>query len=371
MKTINLAQLGKIRFERTLVKVDYPILFICQNERGKQFLFVERESDREHEQWVAIETNDDTVNKMYRKDLSIQKAFSSNNVDSYYLVNHSYADDLYSCEIIKEFPRDVLSDGDDFIPFVDNTNLILNSAKIVTDRTNSPVLDFHLNPYSHKHSIQASLLAFISEKVLSIYKNITFKNRDDLMVEFEPGSFVLRFYSQSLDNLIPDNSSISAFHTISNILAAESVNDISKEIVQNPKIISPSRELLNRLSKQKEDFNLLVTDNVEQHDSFVKHINVDHLLNINKELKKYSLKENEIIIKNGILKSYDSIRKAFKFKIDDDGSIIKGNWSREFKDKKYVVHERYRATISVLEERYDDVSNSKFKIYYKLIKLEK
>lgn len=372
MRTINLGKLGTLKLDRTLVKVDYPLLFLCQNERGKLFLFVEKESDDCHEQWVVIKVNEETINKMYRHELSIQKAFINVDVDRYYIVNHTYVDDSYSYNVLKEMPADVLNEGDDYIPVFDNTNMILDSARLVTTQTDSPVLDFHLNPYSHKHSIKASLLAFISNKVVTMFNWATFKNKDDLMVEFEPGSFVLRFYSKSLDSLIPENSTVAAFNTIANILGAKSVDELSKEIISNPKLINPSRELIKKLSKEKTDFDLLVTNNDENISSSVKRVRSDYLMEINNELKKYSIKEKERIVKKGILRSYDSVRKAFKFKIQENGQIVTGAWAKEFEDKKYVVHECYTATISVLEEKYDgDHSGNHLKTYYKLIKLEK
>ncbi len=372
MKTINLGKLGNLRIERVLVKIDYPVLFLCQNEKGKLFLFVEKESDEHHEQWVVINVNDDTINKMCRGELSIQKAFINVNVDKYFVVNHDYNNDSYSYTISKSMPAEVLTEGDDFVPILDNSESILESAKYLTLKADSPVLDFHLNPYSHKHSIKASLLAFVSNKVVSMFNSSTYKKKDDLMVEFEPGSFVLRFYSKSLDSLIPENSSISAFKTIANILSANNIDDISKEMVSNPKLINPARELINKLSKEKEDFDLFITDNSTLEEPLKKRVNIDHLAEINARIKKYTLQEKERIVKIGALRSYDSVTKTFKFEIEDNNVLVKGNWAKEFVDKKYVVHERYLATISVLEERYDgDISETKMKVYYKLIKLDK
>lgn len=372
MKTINLGKLGNFRLERVLVKIDYPVLFLCQNEKGKLLLFVEKDNDDLHEEWVAIRVNEETINRMYRKEISIQKAFINTDVEKYYLINHSYSDDSYSYITTKCLPDDVLNEGDDYIPVIDNSEAILKSAKYVTSLTNSPVLDLHLNPYSHKHSIKASLLAFISNKVVSMFNSSTFKNKDDLMVEFEPGSFVLRFYSKSMDSLIPENSSIAAFKTISNILGASNIEDVSKEVIANPKLINPTRELINKLSKEKEDFDLFITDNNTNENPITKRVDINHLSEINTKLKKYTLKEKERIVKSGILLSYDSVRKAFKFKIDDDNVILVGSWSKEFEDKNYVMHERYYATISILEEKYEDeASSARFKTYNKLVKLSK
>lgn len=372
MKIINIGELGKLRLERVLVRVDYPVLFLCQNEKGALYIFVEKESDQFHEQWVAVKTDEEMLNKMYRKEVSIQKAFINPDINRYYIVNHSYSDDSYSYTTSKRMPDDVLNDGEDYIPVLDNSDSILSSAKNVTSKTDSPVLDFHLNPYSHKHSIKASLLAFISNKVVSMFNSATFKKKDDLMVEFEPGSFVLRFYSKSLDGLIPENSSYAAFSTIANILSANSVDEISKEIISNPKLIKPSKELINKLSKEKEDFDLFVTNISDEIKPYAKRVYIEHLNDINQKLKKYSVKESERIVESGILRSYDSVRKAFKFKIDESGTIVSGAWSKEFEDKKYIVHEKYLATISVLEEKYDDDSiNARSKKYYKLVKLEK
>ena len=369
MKTIHLEKLGNLRIERVLVKIDYPILFLCQNEKGKLFLFLEIESDCQHEKWVAVSTNEITINKMYRHDLSIQQAFINTDVRKYYLINHLYDDDSYDYIISKSMPEGVLNDGADYVQTYDNSKEIIESARIASAKTDSPVFDLHLKPYSHKHSISASLLAFITNKIITMFNYSSNNRRSELMVEFEPGSFVLRFYSDSIDSIFPDKSKASAFSTISKILGANSIEEVSNEMILEPKLITPAKDLINRLSKENEDFDIFLTENKDSK-SIKTVVNVERLSSINNELKQYKVKESEAQTLTGILKGYDSIRKTFKFRLDDTRTVITGNWDKSFLDKKYVVHERYNVTFSAVEEVYGDGKDIRKKKHYKLIKME-
>ena len=368
MKTIFVKQLGSLKIERVLIKIDYPILFLCQNEKGRLFMFLEMDSNEHHEQWVAVKVNDDVINKMYRHELSIQKAFINTDVEKYFIINHLYNSDSYECVTSNRMPENILNDGNDFIPIYDNSESILQSAKNISLRTDSPVLDIHLKPYSHKHSIKASLLAFITNKVLTLFNYNSNKSRSDLMVEFEPGSFVLRFYSNSVDNLLPKESTFSAFNSISKIIGAESIDDISKEVIAAPKVLNPAKDLIGRLSKENEDFDIFITNNDEQ--PVIKKINIDKLAKINNELKQYKIEETSIKSQYGILRSYDSVRKTFKFKLEDSGEIICGNWDKAFVDNKFVMHERYLATFNLVEETYGDGFEKRFKKNHRLMKME-
>ena len=100
MKRMNLGKLGSFRLERVLVKYEYPILFTCQNDKGRLLLFLEMENNKELEKWVAVDTNNSVLNKLYRKEISIQKAFVNINVRKYYIIQHVFSVDGQSSPIL-------------------------------------------------------------------------------------------------------------------------------------------------------------------------------------------------------------------------------------------------------------------------------
>lgn len=109
VKLFNVEQLGELSFYKVLVTIEsLAVLFLCKNEKGKLYLFVERESNQEFEQWVAIETNEEKINKLYyKKGLTLDKIFY--NKDIHYLITHFYDNDTYSCKVLKSYPDDMLS----------------------------------------------------------------------------------------------------------------------------------------------------------------------------------------------------------------------------------------------------------------------
>ena len=367
MKIMQLEKLGSFHLERVLVKYDYPILFVCQNEKGKLMLFLEMDNTPEYEKWVAVNTYEKIINRLCRKDLSIQNSFINTDISKYYIVSHLFSDDSFRYETISKMPEGVLEPGDDFVEVENNFEHILKSASAVAERSNSSVLDIHLNPYTHRHSISASLLSFITSKINTAFNYSTNRKNGDLMVEFQPGSFVLRFYCNSKsESIIPSETSDNAFKTIGNLLSADDVENMSSDLIQTPKIINPTKELINRLSKEKEDFDIFITSE-NKSEPIVKKVNIEKLSDVNKKLKEYEIKDpvqKDII---GELTAYDSNKRTFGF-LSDEGEHIKGVWDKGFIDKQYTIHNKYKATIYVIEETYN-LNGSKSKKTNKLISL--
>ena len=368
MKTMFLDKLGTFHLERVLVKCEYPILFTCQNEKGRMLLFLEMDSNEQYEKWVAIDITSATLNKLYRKEITIQKVFINTDTHKYFVITHDFAANSYSYEKVNKMPDEVLVDGEDYLDIEDDYNEILESAKDAMLRNNSPVLDIHLNPYSHKHSISASLLSFITSKISACFNYSTNKRGDNLMVEFQPGSFVLRFYSKiKEESIIPSETSESAFNTLSNILGSNDVETMSNEFIQTPKLVNPAKELISRLSKEKEDFDVFVTSDINQK-ATTKSINVDNLISVNKQLKEYKLDEKKNVPFAGELFAYNSSKKTFGFKANN-GDIMNGSWEKGFVDSDYTIHKNYNAIVNIVEEKYNHNQQNPKK-RYKLVSLE-
>lgn len=368
MNKMPLGKLGTYTLERVLIEYEYPILFVCQNEKGRLLLFVEMDSNNLFEKWVAVDTNTKILNSLYRKNITIQRSFLSPDVNKYYVVTHDYISDEYTFIISDRMPDNVLNSGDDYLIIDQDYGDILNAAKETYLRNGSPVLDFHLNPYSHKHAISASLLASITNKVSTCYNYSTNNRGDNLMVEFQPASFVLRFYSKSKkESVLPSETTEAAFNTICNILGSSDIESIADNLIQTPKLVKPVKELMGSLAKEKEDFDVFVTSDTNTKPT-IKSINIDQLSKVNKKLKEYTIvnetKDKEV---KGELLAYSSVKRTFTFLVDNS-ECIEGFWEKNFVDEHYTIHKKYIATLNIVEEKYN-IKNAQTKKKYKLISL--
>lgn len=343
----------------TLLKIDYPIIFVCTSEKNDFLLCVESESNDAFEQWVGCFLTSELYYELIYGECSLQTAFKLKESRSYYEIKHNFNDDSYLIEIKEGIPDDVIDFGVSSIYKCKDTGNILLDTYFSDEKT----FGFDFNPHSEKHEINASFFGELVLNIKSYINNYIEKLRDNnLTLKLAPESFLLRFEykgSETTEGLIAN-----AVDSLYRIITADNYDQLEDAVSEIAKIsvLNPVKKIFNCLSKADCDFYMFSNSN--NMNKKYKKLSLPKITTINKSIKSLNT-VSEPIDFVGTLKAYDTVSRTFKFEKDD--VLIKGKFSSDFKIEQQLVLKEYRGFFKKII--YKNENNNTEKTLFELLKL--
>ena len=344
----------------TLLKVDYPIIFVCTSERNDFLLCVESDSNNEFEEWVSVFLNPNEYYKLIYGELSLQDAFKLRDSISYLKIKHLFENDSYDIERYSGVPVDVIDFNEQSFYKCADIGPVLLEKYFNKDLA----FGFDFNPHTNSHEINAGLFAEIVISIKSFFNNLIGKIRDDkLCISLYPESFLICFTYNGADTT--DRAVATAVDNLYKVIAAKDHKELEDNLMSISKtsIIKPVKRVLGCLSKSNTDFYFF--SNADSINKQYKKVSLPVIKNISKTISDLKA-DQEVVEFDGILKSYDTVSNKFKFDIGN--RIIKGKFSPKFLVEQTLVLKEYKATFNKITYSSDNFKSDK--VVFELLKLE-
>jgi len=360
--------LGNLTIFDVLVTLDYPRVFVCEDDFGCKYLFSEFMSGENFDKWVVQKISKTRYNDIKTHKISLQKSFEKSEQKEYFIVTENYDNGKTEVKKSKDLPKNSFTKSELFIGGKSENKEDLHKILDASKQINSAIVDIVLLPNQKIEDIEVDLFTDICSKFANFVKDLNGKkNREKIRVSTKKGSFVIRFNMNDQINLFDHSSSNYIVEKINKLFSSDNYDDIVDTLKSKPKSLDTYTKFLKVLDDAKLPIQI-ATARPNDSEPVITNLSVSETKTKYESIRDIYKNKTKNLELKGVFISVDLKYKSFRFK-DIDNKEYNGKISANILAETYEVHGQQYDVIIQETTKVDEEEITK-KISYTLISLQ-
>lgn len=365
---VKLELFGSLYILRVLVELDYPRIFVCEDEVHSKFLFSECNTKENEDTWLVIRISTERYYQIISNQIHLREAYISSEEKKYYYVTYDYINNKeYIYENNGILNLEDLTKHDVYVgDHVNHESVHIAQIKEIARLTGQPTYDFVL--YNNNPSVLDMVAESLSQLVsylANIVKKLT-NAKEPIRAMLSPnGSLIFRF-SVKNPTFIDIAKTEEVFNKLTSIMSVKNPEELSSSINFSNQLFNEYGKVIELIQSTNSPLHILSVNpsTIQVQDKTISIQEIERTYTIIKDMFLTRDYDNHY---NGTLYKIDKNSMKFGFMSIEDNIDYRGKIDDSLKDYTFTVPAIYSFDIKTHEVYDPNREDKKVNITHTLI----